>query len=70
MLINSLERLILYFVIYDLSDNLCYYLNDTYELSYVTGIRHKDINYRFKNRKFIKTIIDDKIYKVYKFFEG
>ena len=58
----------MYYVIYDLNDNICFFANDSYELSEITGIRHKDINYRFKNADYIKTIINEKMYKIYKFF--
>lgn len=38
-----------YYVIYDLHDNLeCFILNID-ELSLYTGLRKKDINYKFKN---------------------
>lgn len=38
-----------YYVIYDLYDNLeCFILNID-ELSLYTGLRKKDINYKFKN---------------------
>lgn len=39
-----------YYVIYDLNDNFVAYCDNIKELSKITGIRIKHINYNFKNR--------------------
>lgn len=57
----------MYFVCYDLEDNLICFLNDIYEFHIFTGIRLKDIKYRFKSSTngYIKSIVNDKMYKFY-----
>lgn len=63
------------YVIYDLRDNLIAYLDDISELSLFTGLRIKDINYKFNISKndcilyFSKLNNRDKknIFKIYRF---
>ena len=59
----------MYFVCYDLDDNLICFLNDINEFHLFTGIRIKDINYRFDSspNDYIKSIVNDKMYKFYRF---
>lgn len=56
-----------YYVVYDLNDNVIAYLETKVELSNFCGIRVKDINYRFKNKKFIPVYINSRIFKIYRF---
>lgn len=60
-----------YYVIYDLEDNLKYYCDNSIELCNFTGIRHEDLNYFYNKRNlpFICTYINNKMYKVYRFYE-
>ena len=58
-----------YYIVYDINDNICFYAENNKELSNITGIRSKDINYLFKNKEYIKTIINHNFYKIYRFFE-
>lgn len=58
-----------YFVLYDLNDNIVVYLDNINELSNFTGLRIKDINYKFAISlfDFIFVVIDNIKYKVFKF---
>ncbi len=56
-----------YYVIYNLNDDIVAYIDTKKELSNFTGLRIKDINYKFKNRKFINVVINEAFYKVYNF---
>lgn len=59
-----------YFVIYDLNDNLICYVDNFIELKkFMPNYRDRDIRRRFvkSNFNFINIIIDNVIYKVYKF---
>lgn len=58
-----------FYVIYDLKDNIVAYADDKKELSNFTGLRSRDVNFRFKNRHFILTTINGFLYKVYRFFD-
>jgi len=59
----------MYFICYDMQDNLICFLNDIYELHIFTGLRIKDINYKFKNSvtEYIVSVVNDKKYKFYQF---
>ena len=59
-----------YFVIYDLNDNIVAYIDNKYELCNFTKVRLDGIGYRFKNRNFINVLLNNKIYKVYRFFDN
>lgn len=56
-----------YYVIYDFNDNLVAYCDNKIELSRFCGIPINSVNYRFKNRNFIKVVISNKFFKVYRF---
>lgn len=58
-----------FYVLYDLNDNIIVYLDNINELSNFTGLRVKDINYKFKNSllDFIYVVFDNTKYKVCKF---
>ncbi|MBD8923700.1 hypothetical protein EGR52_09915 [bacterium] len=56
-----------YFVIYDLNDDIIAYVETKQELSTFTGLRVYDINYKFKNKNFIRCFVDNKTLFVYKF---
>ncbi len=58
-----------FYVLYDLNDNIIVYLDNIKELSNFTGLRVKDINYKFKNSllDFIYVVFDNTKYKVCKF---
>ena len=57
----------MYYVIYDLNDNLIAYIDSKKELSSFTGLRIGDINYKFKNNDYIVCSINHSLFKVYKF---
>lgn len=59
----------MYYVIYDLNDNIVAYIDSKIELSLFTGLRLGDINYKFKksNNGFINCVVDHKFLKVYCF---
>ena len=59
----------MYYVIYDLKDNVIAYLETKIELSLFTGLRIKDINYKFSHshNNFINCLVDNKFLKVYCF---
>lgn len=56
-----------YYLIYDLNDNLIAYIDTKKELSNFTGLRIKDINYKFKQKNHIYSFLNKKIYVIYKF---
>lgn len=58
-----------YYVIYDLNDNIICYLDSLQELCSFTGLRIKDVNYKFKKTltDYIQVIVDKKILNVYNF---
>lgn len=58
-----------YYVIYDLNDNIVAYLDDINDLSKCTGLRKKDINYKFKKSllSYIYVVFDNSKYKVFRF---
>ena len=58
-----------YYVIYDINDNIVVYLDNVKALSEFTGLRVKDINYKFKNASldFIYVVLDNIKYKVFRF---
>ena len=58
-----------YYCVYDIDDNLICYLDDNNELNKFSGIRLRDINYRFKGRKYIVKYIDNVFYKIYRFLQ-
>ena len=66
---NIIGKVNLYFVIYDFFDNFFLYVDNCIELSLLTGIRTCDINYRFKGRDYIVKYIDERAYKIYRFFD-
>lgn len=60
----------MYFVVYDYNDNIVCYFDDFNELKrYLPNYRDRDIRRRFLKSKenFINIIIENTIYKVYKF---
>ncbi|MDD6277238.1 MAG: hypothetical protein PUA55_01530 [Mycoplasma sp.] len=58
-----------YYVIYDLNDNIVAYCDTLKELSYYTGLRTFDINYKFKKTlsDYILFDMSNNRYKIYKF---
>lgn len=58
-----------YYVIYDLEDNVIAYIDTKNELGAYTGLRIKDINYKFKHSLFEYILVDifNNRYKIYKF---
>ena len=60
-----------YFVVYDIEDNIVCYLDNIYDFNSFTGIRIKDIMYRFKKTKshFISIKRDNQTLKIYKFLK-
>lgn len=56
-----------YFILYDNNDNIVAYFDNKIEMCNFTGIRFRDVNYRFKNKNFIKVVIDNILYKLYVF---
>lgn len=58
-----------YYVVYDVSDFIICYLNNIYELCIFSGLRIKDVNYKFKRAKdnVINIYVNNARYKVYKF---
>lgn len=56
-----------YFVVYDLNDNLICYIETKKELSFFTGLRLKDINYKFKNKNWVLFKRNKQLLKIYKF---
>lgn len=56
-----------FYIIYDHNDNIMAYIETKQELSNYTGLRVYDINYKFKNKSFIKCYIGKKSYFVYRF---
>lgn len=58
-----------YYVVYDVSDFIICYLNNIYELCNFSGLRIKDVNYKFKRAKdnVININVNNARYKVYKF---
>ena len=58
----------MYFVLYDLEDNIVCYFHTIYELQkYLPNYRLRDIKRRFLNSDFIKVIIYGSTYKLYQF---
>ncbi len=60
-----------YYVIYDIDDNIVAYLEDFKELKkYLPNYRDRDIKRRFLNscNNFIQIIIDNNLFRVYKFY--
>lgn len=57
-----------YFIIYDVNE-MPIYIDNIYELSFYTGLRIKDINYKFKKSLYgyITSIVDNHIITIYKF---
>lgn len=58
-----------YFVVYDFNDNILGYFDDIDELVSFTGLRKKQINYKFKNREFLFYLFNGSYNKIYRFFE-
>lgn len=58
-----------FYIIYDLNDNIVAYIDTKNELSAYTGLRIKDINYKFKHSLFDYIFFDvfNNRYKIYKF---
>lgn len=58
-----------YFVVYDMKDNIVCYLHNIYDFSDFTGIRIRDINYKFNKSKtnFINIKRNKQLLKIYKF---
>ena len=56
-----------YYVIYDLNDNLLWYIDNKFELSKFTGLELKRINYRFKNVNYINHYFNNILCRIYKF---
>lgn len=56
-----------YYVIYDLKDNLVCYIETKEELSCYTGLRLRDINYKFKRKNFVLIKRNKQLLKIYKF---
>ncbi len=56
-----------YFVVYDNDDNIVCYLHNLIDLVKFTGLRVKDINYKFKNNDYICVNVDKQLLNVYKF---
>lgn len=56
-----------YFVVYDMNDNVVCYLHNLLDLCRFTGLRIKDINYKFKNSDYISVNVDKQKLNVYKF---
>lgn len=67
--VNNLERLFMFYICYDMHDNLICFLNDIEELVLFTGLRKYDINYKFKNSltNYIVALVNDKKYKFYRY---
>lgn len=58
-----------YYAIYDMNDYILAYIDGIEELSCFTGLRIKDINYKFKkSSQFIFSYVGNKLVKIYKFF--
>ncbi len=60
----------MYYAIYDLEDNIICYIETFEELKkYFPNYRDRDIRRRFLNSKdkYIKIVIDNALFKVYKF---
>ena len=62
-----LERIILYFIIYDNDDNIIALCDNLDELSKFVDRRKKELKYRFKNKDVVFVEVP-KILKIYKFF--
>lgn len=58
-----------YFIVYDINDFVVCYLNNIYELCVFSGLRIKDVNYKFNHVKdnVININVDNLRFKVYKF---
>lgn len=59
----------MYFVLYDLDDNIICYFDNEIEVSIFSGLRIKDINYKFKNAiyNFVYCDIENARFKLFKF---
>lgn len=58
----------MYFVIYDLYDNIVAYLDSLDELASFTNRRKKQLKYCFKNKNKVQ-LQDKKVYYIYKFID-
>ena len=58
----------MYYVIYDLDDNIVAYLDTIDELVDYTGLRKKQINYKFKFKDFLYYVSNNTYLKIYKFY--
>ncbi len=58
-----------FYVVYDLNDNIICYLHNNIELCLFTGIRSRDLNYRFKisGKNYILTRVFNEELKVYRY---
>ena len=57
----------MYFVIYDLNDNLICYVDTLEELAEFTKLRKKQLKYKLKNKDFIYYIYQDTYRKIYRY---
>lgn len=57
----------MYFVIYDLNDNLICYIDTFEELANYTNLRKKQLKYKLKNKEFIYYIYNNTYRKIYQF---
>ncbi len=55
-----------YFIAYDI-DEVPYFIGNLFELCIFTGLRIKDINYKFKYTDYITCIVDGRLYDIYKY---
>ena len=58
-----------YYVIYDLKDNVIAYLDNLDELIAYTGLRKKQVVYKFKLKEFLYYISGNSYLKIYKFLK-
>lgn len=67
---NSLHAF-MYFIVYDVNDFIVCYLDNISDLCNFSGLRKKDVNYKFKLSKYnvININVDKSRYKVYKYYK-
>ena len=59
----------MYFVLYDLNDNIICYFDNDIEFSVYSGLRVKDINYKFRHAMydFVYCDIENTRFKLFRF---
>ena len=59
----------MYFVCYDMEDNIICFLENIQELCLFTGLRNFDITYKFKKSftDYIVALVNNKKYKIYRY---